>query len=47
MTLSRAMARWGKPACPQWFSLQNAEEAKPPPPSPVAAPIIALGASQS
>ena len=26
------------PTCPQWFSLQNAEEAKPPPP-PVAAPI--------
>src|SRR5437764_14680293 len=27
------------PTCPQWFSLQNAEEAKPPPPPPVAAPI--------
>ena len=27
------------PTCPQWFSLQNAEEAKPPPPAPVAAPI--------
>src|SRR5262249_32519591 len=27
------------PTCPQWFSLQNAEEAKPPPPPPVAAAI--------
>src|SRR4029453_18586381 len=27
------------PTCPQWFSLQNAEEARPPPPPPVAAPI--------
>src|SRR6516225_2734469 len=27
------------PTCQQWFSLQNAEEAKPPPPPPVAAPI--------
>src|SRR6516162_3065673 len=27
------------PTCPQWFSLQNAEEAKPPPPPPPAAPI--------
>src|SRR5260370_40676245 len=27
------------PTCPQWFSLQNAEEAKPPPAPPVAAPI--------
>ena len=27
------------PTCPQWFSLQNAEEAKPPPPPPAAAPI--------
>src|SRR5262249_52992702 len=27
------------PTCPQWFSLQNAEEAKTPPPPPVAAPI--------
>src|SRR4249919_3857666 len=27
------------PTCPQWFNLQNAEEAKPPPPAPVAAPI--------
>ena len=27
------------PTCPQWFSLRNAEEAKPPPQPPVAAPI--------
>jgi hypothetical protein len=27
------------PTCPQWFSLQNAEEAKPPPPPPPAPPI--------
>src|SRR5262249_394160 len=27
------------PTCPQWFSLQNAGEAKPPPPPPVATPI--------
>jgi hypothetical protein len=27
------------PTCQQWFSLLNAEEAKPPPPAPVAAPI--------
>jgi hypothetical protein len=28
----------GKPPyCPQWFSIQNAEEARPPPPPPVAA----------
>ena len=24
------------PYCPQWFSIQNAEEARPPPPTPVA-----------
>src|SRR5690349_22304649 len=27
------------PTCPQWFSLQNAEESKPPPAPPVATPI--------
>src|SRR5437660_7929572 len=31
------------PTCPQWFSLQNAEAAKPPPPPPVAAPIAPAG----
>src|SRR5260370_6889187 len=33
----------GKPPyCPQWFSIQNAEAARPPPPTPVAG--IATGA---
>ena len=31
------------PTCPQWFSLQNAEAARPPPLPPVAAPIPPAG----